>query len=762
MAGFKPRDAQKKILEYRGGRMGVSAVPGSGKTQTLSYLAASLIREGYVTEDQEVLIVTLVNSAVENFSTRIAGFIQEAGLLVGFGYRVRTLHGLAHDIVRERPDLAGLEAHFQIADEAECAGILNEVVQSWNGAHPEFIEIWSNPEYTPSGQFNPRKAWPELVADLGNVFIRQCKDLRLTPVDVHALLDQLQNIPILLQMGYEIYTAYQRALNYRNAVDFDDLIRLALLVLESDPDYLKRLQIRWPYILEDEAQDSSRLQETILRKLSGEGENIAMAQSGWVRVGDPNQAIFETFTTASPDFLINFLREPGVKNCPMPNSGRSALSIIALANQLIRWSQFTDLPALQNALVEPMIKPTPRGDPQPNPPDSPKAVTLVDKAYQSEQETDLVTRFAIQWIKEHPQNTCVILVTRNTHGSKVIEALRAQGEEPVELLRNTFSTRQSAEALATILQYLADPSIPAKLARVYRSLYMPTERGKTPAKEQVHQVARLIEKCRYLETYLWPFPGSDWLASLQQQNHSDGQPATVKHLAEFRELILRWQQATLLPVDQLLLTIAQDLYDSPADLALAHKLALLLERAASAHSDWHLEEFAGELDAIARAERKLSGFSEDDLGFNPDAHPGQIVVATVHKAKGLEWDKVYLVSTNSYDFPAALPDDTFISEKAFVRGRLNLEAELLHQLNAAQQEKTRFELYLEPGEATVQARREYARERLRLLYVAITRARRELSITWNTGRGGRYQANQALRALIDSRTAQEPSIEEEN
>ena len=65
----------------------------------------------------------------------------------------------------------------------------------------------------------------------------------------------------LLAMGLAIYADYQRALSYRGAVDYDDLIRLALEALQLDGEYLKRLQARWPFILEDEAQDSSRLQE---------------------------------------------------------------------------------------------------------------------------------------------------------------------------------------------------------------------------------------------------------------------------------------------------------------------------------------------------------------------------------------------------------------------------------------------------------------------------------------------------------------------
>ena len=68
---FIPRPKQAEVLAYTGGKMGVSAVPGSGKTQTLSALAAQLVAADAFADDQEVLIVTLVNSAVDNFSRRV-------------------------------------------------------------------------------------------------------------------------------------------------------------------------------------------------------------------------------------------------------------------------------------------------------------------------------------------------------------------------------------------------------------------------------------------------------------------------------------------------------------------------------------------------------------------------------------------------------------------------------------------------------------------------------------------------------------------
>ena len=86
---FTPRPEQADVLSYSGGTMGISAVPGSGKTFTLSALAADLIEKLIRSQnggpdqepDQEILIVTFSNAAALNFSARIGGFLAERGLL---------------------------------------------------------------------------------------------------------------------------------------------------------------------------------------------------------------------------------------------------------------------------------------------------------------------------------------------------------------------------------------------------------------------------------------------------------------------------------------------------------------------------------------------------------------------------------------------------------------------------------------------------------------------------------------------------------
>ncbi len=746
MTDFTPRPAQSQILAYTGGKMGISAVPGSGKTHTLSALAAQLIRSGRVADEQEVLIVTLVNSAVDNFAGRIKEFL---ALPMPFGYRVRTLHGLAHDIVREKPAAVGLEERFAILDEREADFIRKEAASAWLSANPDYlIANYLKPDLEDYQLSKTRReGLPELVASISNAFIRSAKDNRLTPEKLRSLLASAPAPLPLAGMGLAIYTDYQRALTYRGAVDFDDLIRLAIDLLENDAGFLERLRYRWPFILEDEAQDSSKLQEDILRLLAGPDGN-------WVRVGDPNQAIFETFTTASPQHLLDFIQNEAGQYRELPDSGRCQPSIIALANQLIKWVNGEHPePAVRDALTVPYIHPAPEGDPQPNPPGDPSGVKLIDKKYTPEEEVEAVVKSVAKWLPDNMDSTVAVLVPRNQRGVEVIEALKRLNIDFVELLGSTSSTRLAAGRLGDIVSALADPQSAPRLAKAYLAWRRGEEEESNGDFQR--QVAELIRKCSEVETYVSPRPDRDWLVSLTPASSPDGNGGDVREeLEEFRGIVRRWQGTTVLPIDQMILTLSQDLFTAPNDLALAHKLALVLRQVSDDHRDWRLPELNGELSLVARNERRFLGFSEDDSGFDPSHHAGKVVVATMHKAKGLEWDRVYLVSVNSYDFPSAQPNDRYISEKWFVRDSMNLEAETLAQLEAALS-TGEYEFYSE-GAATKSARLDYGRERLRLLYVGITRAKKELVVTWNTGRQGEQKPAMpfvALQGWWDARKA---------
>jgi len=735
---FNPRPKQKEVLAYSGGLMGVSAVPGSGKTHTLSRLAANLITSDALSDDQEILIVTLVNSAVDNFSSRIAGFMKEAGLLPDIGYRVRTLHGLSHDIVRERPELAGLSDRFSIIDEPEAQDILEKAVRGWYRSHPNFYSDWVGEEFLDNQDLRIQRQFEEGLVNLARNFIKQAKDLQATP---QVLADALNRYKIrhdLLDFGLDIFQSYQKALAVNSAVDFDDLIRLALRVLQTDPEYLKRLQRRWPYILEDEAQDSSQLQEQILMLLTGSDGN-------WVRVGDPNQAIYETFTTASPEFLRKFMQRSDVAARDLPDSGRSQPGIINLANELIRWTMDSHpVDDLRSALAPPFIRPTPPDDPQPNPPSAPEEIFFWDQKYTPDKELEVIVSSLKKWLPLNSDKTVAVLAPRNERGTKMVEKLREAGIEPVELLKSSVSTRHTVGLISKSLQVLSRPAVQPLLAGLFKEIHQ-TDFDRPDTQEAYQTAYSLIRGKAVVEDFLWPRSSLPWLEELAS---SGIDPFVISILEDFKQLICRWQEAVILPVDQLVLTITQDLFHEPFRLALAHKVALLLEQSSRTHPEWHLPQFIEELEQIVRNERRLTGFTEEDTGFDPDQYPGKVVVATIHKAKGLEWDRVYLISVNNYDFPSAQEFDQYIGEKYFIRGRLNLEAEALAALKGVMAGDPAA-LYRPEGEATQKARIDYCAERLRLFFVGITRARRSLIVTWNIGRSNSQgRENQASLPFV--------------
>ncbi len=647
--------------------------------------------------------------------------IKPAVLLIN-PYRVRTLHGLAHDIVRERPDLVGLDTQFQIIDEREANAIRNDAAIAWIGSHPHAFDQYLNPSLDENRiNWVSREQIPPLIQNIAVAFIRTAKDEQITPDMLQTQLEH-NSLPLpLAEMGAAMYADYQRALSYRGAVDFDDLIRLAVQALKSDTEFLLRLQNRWPYILEDEAQDSSRLQENILRQLVGSNGN-------WVRVGDPNQAIFESFTTADPKYLEEFIKECDF-DFELPNSGRSTKSIIWLANHLIDWTNETHPnQEVHNALKKPHIERTPDGDPQPNPPDRPDQIFLIPNDYSPEDELNAVVDSISRWLPENPEKTVAVLVPRSHRGESIAKLLQDNNLPFVELLKSTDSTRRTAGAIGNILRYLGDPKSARKLASVYR-VWRRDDREIPEIWGEVEEISQLINHIPRVEDFVWPRLSSDWPESFK---NPDIRPEINKSLLAFRERIQTWHGTVLLPVDQIILTLAQDIFKDPAELAIAHKLAMLLRQAQNSHQDWRLPELAGELAVIARNERRFLGFSANDTGFDPEAHKGEVVISTVHKAKGLEWDRVYLMSVNNYNFPSGQMDDSYFSEKWFIRDDLNLEAETLAQLDTGISGSEHD--WHKEGKASHEARIEYVRERLRLFYVGITRARQELVITWNIGR----------------------------
>ena len=738
------RKSQKKVLDYHSGKMGVSAVPGSGKTWTLSHLAARLIMTADLEDDQEILILTLTNSAADNFSSRIGKILHDSKLIEGFGYRVRTLHGLANDIIHIRPELAGLPNDYAIIDNQETNAILDEEVRRYLKTHPEFFDDLVNLD-APERQIQKFRDddFPKLIRDVAGAWIQQAKDLGHSPDDLQMHIDDLEEGTELVNACNEIYSGYQIALNNRVGLDFTDLISLAYRCLRNDPDLLNLLRHRWPFVLEDEAQDSSALQQKILELLCG-------SEGNWVRVGDPNQAIYESFTTANPELLKSFIRQSDVLAIDLPESGRSCPTIITLANGLIDWSS-TKHPNMnvRDALSLPHISPTSMGDPQQNPADRPDCVILNAKLYTPQEEIGFLIKDINAYRFAHPKDTIAVLATLNSRVAVLSDSLSKAGL-PVctELIRLAEPVRLSAGAVANILLAINYPEFSANLRAAFRVVHR-AEKGNEEIWASIEGAGKWLAALKQTEFFLYPNSNQDWKQDASAFGLDDAQ---IYLLEAYRLMVYDWHQAAILPLDQIIQVVSMDLNLTQAETAAVYRMAVYVKDLHQKMPDSPKSALIQELIEIAKNNRNFTSFSEDKGGFEPDAHPGEVVVATFHKSKGLEWDKVYLTSCSNYDFPSGDPGDSYIAESYVLKDRLNMQAEALAQMQQLLEGKTLQDFHR--GYAALSARDTYIRERLRVLYVGITRARKSLTVTVNNG-GGRNVPAVALRHMIQMQGGQE-------
>lgn len=735
------RTSQEEVMTYRKGLMGISAVPGSGKTWTLSNLAVRLILSTDLEPDQEILVVTFSNSAADNFSNRIGEQLRANGLIEGFSYRVRTLHGLANDIIHERPELVGLSNEFGIIDEAETNEIMKDLAAQAMENHFDFLTSLISEDINEKKRESIIKTgFPDFLMNLAKNWIKTVKDKQITISQLEQWLSEPDTNP-LMSICLGIYRGYQAALNYRGAIDFDDLIRYALECLRLDSDLRTQLHHRWPFILEDESQDSSKLQQEILTNLVGEDGN-------WVRVGDPNQAIFESFTTADPNLLKTFVSRDDVRSVDLPVSGRSAPSIIDLANSMIDWVQ-TSHPnyAIRDALSEPFIQPTPPGDPQTNPTDLPDSVVLFDQPMTSDQELVYLSKAIKAWLKGNPDSTVAVLTYLNKRASDIVNFLKTEKIEVSDVLMKVPEpTRLSAGAVVLILKSLFDPLNPGHLARCFEVFFRHYQDNPDLYK-LVKSTSKLIRTLENTEDYLYP-DKKDWIHNLEDEELNQN---SLEMLKSYRQVMRRWHAAMILPMDQLVLVVAQDLVLENSEIAIIHKLSGFIKSLLENNPHWTDIDVLDELIGISKNNRGFATFSQKEDGFDPDNYKGKVIVATAHKSKGLEWDKVFLSSANNYDYPGGESNESYTSEKWFITDQRNLEAELLYDLESLRVEHSGGIMLRAYDKQD--ARNDVARERLRLFYVGITRAKKSLTISWNTGTRNNLRASlpfQYLSGLVNN------------
>jgi DNA helicase II / ATP-dependent DNA helicase PcrA len=296
-------DQQRSAVQITDGPVLILAGAGSGKTRTLVYRIAHLVR-GAGVDPARIVAVTFTNKAALEMRERVQEFAPEEARRV----TISTFHALGVRILREHGDKLGLPRRFAIYSAADQLGALKSACSEISIEDDSFdlkrvmrqISDWKTRGVDPTDAI-------KYVAS---------EQARGNRSDAYAVLCA------------DAYPRYEETLRACGAVDFDDLLLLTVRLLRQNEAVRQALWKRWQYFMIDEYQDTNAVQLEMARLLAGPRRNLCV-------VGDDDQSIY-AFRGADVGNILEFDRHfPGAAVIKLEQNYRSTQRILAAANAVI-------------------------------------------------------------------------------------------------------------------------------------------------------------------------------------------------------------------------------------------------------------------------------------------------------------------------------------------------------------------------------------------------------------------------------------------
>ena len=710
------REGQRDLADWDGGPLAVSAVPGAGKSTGMAAAAAIAIARHELTARRQLVLVTFTRSAAANLKAKVQRHLRALQLPLN-SFVVYTLHGLALTIATRNPDRSGISLDtLTLLTPNQGHRLIRTCVERWLAEHPYLYQrLIEGRQFDGEETERLRRQSTlrtEILPNLATTVIHEAKSSGMLPTDLRQLAGAVTRSLIegtedydVLTIAAGLYAEYQSLLEQRRFIDYDDMILAALRVLESE-DAKRFWRDRVFAVFEDEAQDSAPLQTTLLETLAADPED-SQKPLNLVRVGDPNQAINSTFTPADPVFFNQFCDRVQRQHqlVEMNQAGRSSPIIMAIANTMLAWVNQSGLAGSIPPFRNQQIRAVPKDDPQPNA--NPEPIGRGVELYRPATITETVQNMAKRVLALHetdPDLSLAILVRENRQGRFINQLLEDPETLGVDLLSTGLrifdvgaqdrQTHVPSEMLA-LLQFIERPHSPDRLKTALRIL---VDRQRIPTQD-LNSLAQLPEQ------FLYPGPLDI--------------PPNTEAAQEARRLCAGLLRARLeLPPYHLVPFVGLTLSYNQSELATADKLAARLAQQTREHNT---------LGAMIRVLQEIVGterFEAVDTDDRDDRYTrsGQLTILTMHKAKGLDWDVVFLPFLQERTIPGSLwvpPQQTFLGDFSLPEvARAQIRAE-----THAEQKPAPIPNLLS---AWQQAKELKTAEEFRLLYVAMTRAKRLL------------------------------------
>lgn len=663
--------AQKRVVGHSSGPLLVVAGAGTGKTTVIASRIANLIRSKGV-NPAEILALTFTDKAASEMQQRVEDLLA----LGEIESEISTFHSFGESVLRSYAVDIGLSSDYQIISTFQQQVVLNTVVDSLD------IEY-----HRPLGR--PTTFLYGLIQ-----FISRLKDENIQPDDLkefHSSTkydDKVEKLRV--KELCQIYDGYQLYCTQHSLLDYGDLLCVTYKLLSSKPSILREFQYKYRYVLVDEYQDTNYVQAQILELLCNKHHNLMV-------VGDDDQSIYR-FRGANISNILRFTKQfPDAKKISLVQNYRSGQRILDAAYRLITHNNPYRLEVAEK--INKKLKSSIKGsDP----------IVRSFAAYHDELSS-IATKIVEMHGSGTPYSQIAVLLRKNNQSQDIVRVLEKQ-KIPYQLSESKkLFELEEVQNLLFFIRYICDQNDSQALYGILTSeIYgLPLE--------QIIKCSALANRSHLpLASFIKQSDEYSELAAVV-----DELEAYKSELTQLRagELIYRFFELS----GYLKMLYNQSNQDNLAAIKLQNIATFFgfirdYELVSDDHGMYSLWQY---LQGVLRAEAALE---VDQAPLDIDA----VQIMTVHRAKGLEFDYVFVPNMISRVFPAQRRGEAIrVPEGLF-------EAKLDSQIDW------------------------HIHEERRLFYVAVTRAKKELILSWSQNHGGKLLRKPSV--FIEELSGKPPEI----
>jgi len=587
--------SQCDAVLYTDGNCMVIAGAGSGKTRVLTYRIAHLLEEGV--EPWSILALTFTNKAAGEMKQRIAARVGESRaryLWMG------TFHSIFSRILRSEASYIGYSSNFTIYDQQDSQNLIKSIIKE--------MQLDDKTYKANVVQSRISNAKNRLIT--ASAYIQNA--------DIYKS-DQFKRIP----MVGKIYERYEQRCRQSDAMDFDDLLLNTFILFRDNPDVLERYGTSFKHILVDEYQDTNYAQHCIVWQLTRNGAKVCV-------VGDDAQSIY-SFRGANLDNMLKFSKlYPDSKLFKLEQNYRSTQTIVEAAGSLI-CKNHAQIP-------KKVFSENEQGD---------KIKVLCAHSDLEESEMVVNRLLDLHTFKDVPWSQMAILYRTNAQSRPLEEALRKRGL-PYKIYGGlSFYQRKEVKDVIAYFRMSVNPNDEEAFKRIIN--YPARGIGQTT-------VNKILTAAMEGGVSLWTVLCNPVEYKLEVNQ------GTLSRLTAFKTLMESFMaDASTVAADQLAKRIVDEtgiMRELKADTTVEGESRLqnvdeLLNDIAQSCKDRE-EEGSGQY-LMANYLSEVSLMTDQDNETEDDLE--KVTLMTVHAAKGLEYDAVFIVGLEENLFPSDMSGD---------------------------------------------------------------------------------------------------------